>query len=513
MKRIAIYSRKSRETDTGESIKNQIQMCKDYFLKQTDNYTFETFQDEGFSGGNTNRPEFQRMMLLAKQKKFDVIACYKVDRIARNIIDFMNTFDILKKNKVSLVSITEGFDPTTPVGMMLMTMIAGFAEMERMNIAQRVKDNMNSLAKMGRWLGGSPPTGYRSIKEVFDNGKYAMYLELIPDMKDMLTFIFKSAASGYTSRYIGKLTNLHSKTVINIVYNPTYCASDELSKSYLEHNGFKVFGELNGCGYLPWNRRPIDVDGKKMYKSDDRFIAVSKHESAIDSATWIKANEEIKKRGDEGRPRISRFSFLAHLLTCKCGSGMSVDTGYKRKDGSRLYYFKCTAKKGHYDKNNCDSKVIRVDYIESDILELFKKISLDKTILENYINTNNGHVDNSAIINKINKKIKSNDKQMDNFADQLGNLHGLAADSVVKKMNNLAIDNENLKQKLFMLEHANILNSSNSINIDFLHNKIKTLLSNWNDLDMEGKQLEIQGIVGKIKWDGEYFIISFSQKS
>ena len=72
MKRIAIYSRKSRETDTGESIKNQIQMCKDYFLKQNDKYTFEIFQDEGFSGGNTNRPEFQRMMLFAKQKKFDI---------------------------------------------------------------------------------------------------------------------------------------------------------------------------------------------------------------------------------------------------------------------------------------------------------------------------------------------------------------------------------------------------------------------------------------------------------
>ena len=78
----------------------------------------------------------------------------------------MNTFDILKKNKVSLVSITEGFDPTTPVGMMLMTMIAGFAEMERMNIAQRVKDNMNALAKMGRWLGGTPPTGYKSNQRI-----------------------------------------------------------------------------------------------------------------------------------------------------------------------------------------------------------------------------------------------------------------------------------------------------------------------------------------------------------
>ena len=82
MKRVAIYSRKSKETDTGESINNQIQFCKDYFLgRNDDTYEFEIFQDEGFSGGNINRPEFKRMMLLCQHREFDIVACYKVDRI------------------------------------------------------------------------------------------------------------------------------------------------------------------------------------------------------------------------------------------------------------------------------------------------------------------------------------------------------------------------------------------------------------------------------------------------
>lgn len=513
MKVVAIYSRKSKETDTGESIKNQIDMCKDYFLKQGKEFTFEVFQDEGFSGGNTKRPEFQRMMLLAKHGKFDIVACYKVDRIARNIIDFMNTFDTLKKNKVSLVSVTEGFDPNTPIGMMLMTMIAGFAEMERMNIAQRVKDNMNALAKMGRWLGGTPPTGYRTIKENTHDGKYAMYLELIPEMKQKLNFIFKSAAAGYTSRYIGKLVNLHHKTVINIVYNPTFCPSDELSKSYLENLGYKVYGELNGCGYLPWNRRPIDIDGKKMYKSDDRFVTVSKHEVPTDSVTWIKANEEIKKRGDEGRPRISQFSFLAHMIICKCGSGMSVDSGYKRKDGSRLYYFKCSRKKGGYNNGKCDSKVIRVDYIERDILSLLQKICLNKELLNDEISkTENITIDKNEI-KKISKKIKSNDIEMDNLVSQLGKLQGSAADAVTNKMNTLSKENDDLKQKLFLLEHDNILNSINHYDINYLHSKIVNLMSSWDNLSLEDKQFGIQSIIDKIKWDGEKFKISFIKKS
>lgn len=510
MKVVAIYSRKSKETDIGESIKNQIEMCQNYFLKQSNEFTFEIFQDEGFSGGNTKRPEFQRMMLLAKHGKFDIVACYKVDRIARNIIDFMNTFDTLKKNKVSLVSVTEGFDPNTPIGMMLMTMIAGFAEMERMNIAQRVKDNMNALAKMGRWLGGTPPTGYRAIKENTRDGKYAMYLELIPEMKEKLTFIFKSAAAGYTSRYIGKLVDLHPKTVINIVYNPTYCPSDNLSKSYLENLGYKVYGELNNCGYLPWNRRPIDIDGKKMYRSDERFVTVSKHEVPTDSATWIKANEEIKKRGDEGRPRISQFTFLAHMLECKCGSGMSVDCGNKRKDGSKLYYFKCSRKKGGYNKGKCDSKCIRVDYIEKDILDLLRKFSLDKSELERHINKEKNIIVDKSEIKIIKKQIKSNDDKMNNYTEQLGNLNGSAADFVTQKMNELALKNDKLKQQLFLLEHDTIINSLDSYDIDSIHKKIINLINNWDHLELEDKQLGIQSIINKISWDGEYFTISLN---
>ena len=106
--RIAIYSRKSIETDTGESIQNQINMCKDYFNRQSTDSTFETFEDEGFSGGNINRPSFQRMLTLIKMKQFDVITVYKLDRIARNIVDFVKIYDELENYNVKLVSDDNG---------------------------------------------------------------------------------------------------------------------------------------------------------------------------------------------------------------------------------------------------------------------------------------------------------------------------------------------------------------------------------------------------------------------
>lgn len=509
MNKVAIYTRKSKETDTGESIKTQIQICKDYFLNKNDNYVFEIFQDEGFSGSNVNRPEFQRMMLLAKTGEFDIIACYKVDRIGRNIIDFMNTFDELEKNNITLVSVTEGFDPSTPAGRMMMTMIAGFAEMERMNIAQRVKDNMSALAKMGRWSGGTPPTGYKSVR--LPNGnKTAMYLELIPEWRGKLQNIFEMASSNNTICQISKLLNMSPKTINNILANPVYCQSDLISKKYLESLGYTVFGELNKCGYLAYNRRPRSKNSKKMFNASDMFVAVSKHEAPISSTLWISANESIKQRGYESKPRISQFTFLAHKVKCFCGHTMQVNVGHKRKDGTKTYYFRCSSQHSSNPTNTkiCKAKWINVRYLEEDILEMLKNIYYDQSILEEYINKNSPKNINLEIKN-LKNQITKNNKKLDALADKLVLLDKSAAVKVADKMNALSKENDNLNNKLLNLEQESVLNDIGTINVDTLQNNIKTLLLYWDKLPMEERQVEIGNIIYEIrsKGDGDFDVV------
>lgn len=73
---IAIYSRKSKFTGKGESIGNQIELCKEYIREHYGDEAFDhlvVYEDEGFSGGNLNRPDFKRMMAAAKERKFKAI--------------------------------------------------------------------------------------------------------------------------------------------------------------------------------------------------------------------------------------------------------------------------------------------------------------------------------------------------------------------------------------------------------------------------------------------------------
>jgi len=349
MKRIGIYSRKSVETDTGESIKNQIKFCKEYFQRHGD-CKFEIFEDEGFSGGNIDRPSFKRMMELIKLKQFDVVAVYKIDRIARNIVDFVNIFDELENFGVQLVSITEGFDPSTPAGRMMMLLLASFAEMERMNIAQRVKDNMNELAKMGRWSGGTPPKGYITEKAI-ENGKKVTYLRLIDTEAFYVKECFRKYAEGLStyaiSKYLKEKYNIiyPDKTIYNIILNPTYLISSEEGSRYLNSMGYTVFGEANGNGYLPYNRRPR-TKGTKSWNDKSKFVGVSKHQGIVDLPLWIRVQEVLNARNrDSIKDRASEVTYLSGLIKCKCGASMCVNPGHLRKDGTRNHYFRCISRR------------------------------------------------------------------------------------------------------------------------------------------------------------------------
>ena len=366
MKKIAIYSRKSKETDTGESIKNQINICKEYFLRQYDQCTFEIFEDEGFSGGNTNRPAFKRMMQLAEHKQFDIIAAYKIDRISRNTLDFLTMFEKLKLNDIELVSVTEGFDANTPAGRMMMSMISSIAEMERANIAQRVKDNMFELAKLGRWSGGTPPTGYRSVK-VIEGGKSAVYLEVIEEYIPLIKNVFYMASKGYTTYQIANEVNISSKTISNILKNPTYMISDEQGSLFLKSIGYNIFGVENGNGYLTYNRRPRK-NGKKLTNSTSMIASISLHKGIVTSNEWIEAYTKINSRFTEAKPRVSQLTFLSHLVKCKCGSGMYVAPGHRRKDGRRTLYFRCSNKK---NGGKCDCGFLKILDVENTLLNTF----------------------------------------------------------------------------------------------------------------------------------------------
>ena len=195
--KFAIYSRKSKATDKGESIGNQVEMCRNYINANApgEEHEFLIYEDEGFIGKNTKRPEFLRMMQDAKKKRFQQVVVYRLDRISR-----MTITEKLQSSGIGFISINERFDTTPPMGRAMMQIAAVFAQLERETIAERVQDNMLMLSYTGRWLGGKTPFGFSS-ERIFQNKELGIeksYSRLVPneDMKIVRLIFERYEAAG-----------------------------------------------------------------------------------------------------------------------------------------------------------------------------------------------------------------------------------------------------------------------------------------------------------------------------
>ncbi|MFX0547948.1 recombinase family protein [Hathewaya histolytica] len=504
--KIAIYSRKSIDTSKGESIENQIKMCKDYFNLRNKNCTFEVFEDEGFSGGNTNRPSFKLMMNKIKKDKFDVVACYKVDRIARNIVDFVNIYDELDKLGVKLISITEGFDASTPIGKLLMVLLASFAEMERENIKQRVTDNMRELSKKGRWTGGITPTGY-TTERILEYGREAVYLKLQPEYIDVVKYIFQLYANNKSLHSISKqlfkekALKYCESTIKGILSSPVYVKSDEKVMEFLKMKGYDVYGKPNGKGIITYNRRP-QVHGKRRWNDKSMFCAVSKHEAVIESDLWIKTQITLNKNAKAPRPKHSNISYLTTRLRCKtCGYRMSVTYNHKRADGHIHYTYVCTGRKT-YGKSFCDSKQISMIKLDNKLKDKLSKLELDFDTFKKSFKLETPKEDNKLKLKDIRKKLKTNETKIDNLIDKLSILPNNLAIKITNKIKELNSENEELRNELFLLESENDnTNIDNHINeMYYLLKEVNTILDN-KDLTIEDKRTFIETLTSKIIYD------------
>lgn len=437
--KIAIYTRKSVAVERSESISTQIEMCKKYFKGKNE---FEIFEDEGFSGGNTNRPSFKKMMSLVKLGKFDAVAVYKVDRIARNIVDFFKIFDELEKYNVKLISITEGFDPSTPSGKMMMIMLAGFADMERENIRQRVKDNMIALAKKGCYTGGFVPFGCVTVQI---EGK--SYLQ-VKD-KDLIKLIFKKyyeLGSLYsTQKYLkdnGFKTMSNRSSLNGLLRNPVYAKSSKEINDYFKANGYLVHGTPNGKGYITY--------GKTVNES---MLIVSNHTAPVSADLFLKVNKMLDEKRENAIKRFSKTYWLTGTLYCPfCGGKYTI------ANSARKTYYLCSNRLNRKsddsgidpNKEKCsNNKYINAEELEKKVEELIKRLDQSE-LFEKYYKKSVDNVEDNEDneIDILNKTFNENEVAIKNLIDKLALVSNEAAKYLVEKIDNLTEQNKEISANI-----------------------------------------------------------------
>ena len=344
MRKDAVYARQSLEKEDSYSIEKQIEDCKRRIGTDT---PFEIFIDKGYSGKNTERPEFQRMMQEVSEGKIQTIYCYKLDRISRNLLDFNLMWQELQANDCNFVSCTESMlDTTTPAGQAQVQMIMLFAQFERQTIALRVKDNYYfRITQDGRWASGPAPYGFKNARTP-DNKPT---LSIIDNEMEAVKYCFNRYASspnvslnricrelkekGYRSSRANGAWD--STTVARILQSTVYVVADIRLQKYLDMRkiNFLNEGEWTGetsCHIVAKNKGNTNI--RKCPTLEKQYVYLTNFEGVIDSKTYIMVQERLAdneqfKRSNGG----SKLKELAGLLKCKeCGYAVKAYSQYTK---------------------------------------------------------------------------------------------------------------------------------------------------------------------------------------
>ena len=531
-KYIAIYSRKSKFTGKGESIGNQIELCKEYI--QT-HYTeipqdhILVYEDEGFSGGNLNRPDLKKMMEDARQRRFKAIIVYRLDRISRNISDFSSLIEELSRLDIAFISIREQFDTGTPMGRAMMYIASVFSQLERETIAERIRDNMHELAKTGRWLGGTTPTGYasESVQKVTIDGKAkkACKLKLIPEEAEIVRLIYSlyiehdsltSVEAELIKRGLKTKNNkLFTRfSIKSILQNPVYMiadvnAYDFFIKENADLNSAK--DEFDGVhGMMVYNRTRQEKGKAVTYLPPDEWIAaVGLHPGIIPGKTWISVQDSLNRNKCKAyrKPRNNE-ALLTGLLYCACGSRMYPKIS-KRKtaDGKPIYTYVCKLKE-RSKRMLCNSKNANGNTLDMAVIEQIKLLEDDKgSFIDQLEQSRKFYTGNREAYNdqlaSIQEEKAEVERKIDGLVDSIAELGDSAAKNrVAKRIEQLNQKSVDLDSRIHELECLTSQHALSDIEFDVMRQLLSVFKTSIDEMSIEQKRTAIRTLVRKVVWDG-----------
>lgn len=459
--RCVIYARYSCSNQTEQSIEGQLHDCE-RFAAGHDLRVVHTYIDRAMTATSDRRPEFQRMVKDSAKHLFDMVLVWKLDRFSRNRYDSAIYKSKLKKNGVRVISVTENISDT-PEGILMESILEGYAEYYSAELGQKVRRGMRETAAKGR-ITGHVPFGYK----VSENNTY----EIDPVNAYAVQKIFEM--------YIDRMTH------------------KEISV-WLVKNGYKT---SYGNEFTPQAIR--NVLTRKRYTGTYTYADAVFHDESqriVDDKTYATAQRLLESNRKEGARHKAQMQYLLYgkLFCAKCRKMMHGECG-RGGNGTKYYYYKCTKRK---KQGTCDKKSIPKDYIEDYIID---------NILNNVLNTEL----TDKIIDTI-MKIQASAKEppeitllkssLTEVEKRIGNLlnaieQGVITTSTKNRLKELEDKQASIKAELAEAEMNNIKVSRSELQLFFKD------LKSIDIKDYSSKRTLVDTFVNKILlWDDKIIII------
>ena len=368
--RAAIYARVSDKSQDGEdktSISEQIGEMEAH-CERRGLTIFARYQEVG-RGWSKKRPEFQRMLSDARDGRFDVIVCWKSDRLSRGMYPAAALMEVVEAHQLRLEAVMDAIDMKT-FGLM-----AAIGKIELDNFRERSAMGKRGMAKQGRAPTGGLPYGYR----IGEDGRP----EVVEEQAEVVRRIFHmyvheglgshSIAVRLTDEGVptqtGKVVWFQSG-VLHVLGNATY-------------RGTWVYGKY---------RHVATEDGVRVHEQPREAWIEIPIPQLIDDATWARAQSLKKRRSTRSKRNTKVLYLLQHLLKCgECGHSFHAKSTWgslKVRNGKRYRYdlpvpnryYKCGGM--HSLRLQCRERpYIRAEQLEEPIWDEVKRVIQDPGLI------------------------------------------------------------------------------------------------------------------------------------
>lgn len=357
---LALYMRLSDEDDNmpkgaeSNSISHQRQLMMEYVSKHPDlqEYRIVEFADDGFSGADFDRPNFQKMMDMVKAGSISIIITKDYSRLGRDYLEVGNYMEcIFPLMQVRYISVNDGYDSresfgsTGGMGVVLKNIVNA---MYCRDASRKVRSAKKVLAQQGKYIAAFAPFGYRKSAE----DKHV--LEPDPDAAPVVRLIFQMAAEGKKYTEICEYLNRnHYDSILE------YYEKNHIKRSHVRDIGERLwspttvmeilFNEVY-IGKVINNKTAYNFDtGHKVVKreAEDWIVVENCHEPLVSEELYQKAVRAIGRRPYQKRKKNGEWK--KGLIVCaECGKALSK---YSNGNYYRCRIHKYKARRMELEKN------------------------------------------------------------------------------------------------------------------------------------------------------------------
>jgi site-specific DNA recombinase len=366
----AIYCRLSAEDNlAGESgsISTQrtllTQYCKDKGFNIAGYYV-----DDGFSGTNFDRPDFERLLNDIDKGKINVVLTKDLSRFGRDYIQAGYFIEkVFERKNVRYIAVDDNIDTLNNNNDILMPIKNVLNDMYARDVSRKTRAAFNAKARNGEYIVSRPPFGYKKDP----NNKHKLIVD--EEAARTVRYIFKLCSEGNGYNRITKI--LRKEGYLNpIAYfnqnNPDYYKADYWRKPYDWHiTSIRcILSNMVYLGHTVYGKQRVKImsTSKKLKApKEDWVITYNTHEPLVSQETWDLVQSLIKSRKRE--TRTGEVQIFSGLLRCSdCGSALSY--AGKQKGDTRKGEYSCWFYKTH-GREYCSSHFITYDNIYNIVLE------------------------------------------------------------------------------------------------------------------------------------------------